>query len=104
MQPIVFGDLLVKPAERKVVVRNHELRLSEKETYLLAALASGGRRSREQLLRDTHPYDPLPAGERSIDVLVSKLRSKLASVASGGNYIESLRWHGYRLCPEPLYS
>jgi len=74
--------------------------LTSQEFSLLAALASSPGRvlSREQLVnlvanRRWNPYD------RSIDVLVSKVRQKMGDSATGGTWLKTVRSRGYVLVP-----
>jgi DNA-binding response OmpR family regulator len=76
------------------------VRLTGREFQLLAALALRPRRplSRDQILdlianRHWTPYD------RSIDVLVGKLRRKLGDDPRGGRLIQTVRGIGYRFAP-----
>lgn len=78
------------------------VRLTEREFSVLAALVSRSGRilSREQILdlvshRRWSPYD------RSIDVLVAKLRHKLKVPAADGELIRTVRGTGYMFVPTP---
>jgi DNA-binding winged helix-turn-helix (wHTH) protein len=44
----------------------------------------------------------MPHGDRSVDVFVRKLRSKLQRLSAGWRYIHTHFGIGYRLQPEPL--
>jgi two-component system OmpR family response regulator len=75
-----------------------EVPLTSQEFALLAALALrlGRTLSREQLVdlianRRWNPYD------RSIDILVSKIRQKMGDSAPGGTWLKTVRGQGYVL-------
>lgn len=78
------------------------VRLTSQEFQLLAALVSrpGRTLSRDQILdlianRHWTPYD------RSIDVLIGKLRRKLGDGSRGGRLIKTVRGVGYLFAPAP---
>lgn len=86
-----------------VLVAGVRLGLTRREYQLLAALAERPDRvvSREEL------YELVWGGkmrqrDRSVDVFVRKLRTKLSAASSGWSYIHTRFGIGYRLSPEPI--
>jgi two-component system, OmpR family, response regulator len=72
-------------------------RCTERESRLLHMLArSGGRMSRESIYRDVFGREWDPA-DRSLDVHVARLRSKLDAVSGSKGMIRTLRAQGYEL-------
>ena len=96
-----FGDWRLDLGRRELTDATGEpVRLTSQEFQLLAALASrpGRALSRDQILdlianRRWTPYD------RSIDVLIGKLRRKLGDEPRGGRLIKTLRGVGYMFAP-----
>lgn len=81
--------------------QGHSLKLTEGETLLLHALAvAGGGLDHDQLLdalgAANAPADARP-GKARLEVLVSRLRSKLRSLGPDGLAIHARRGHGYQL-------
>ena len=99
---IKAGDLEIRPSEYLVLARGRALTLSLKELELLAALARREGRivSREELYR-TVWEGVMRADDRSVDVYVHKLRSKLADALPKWSFIHTHFGFGYRLAAEP---
>jgi DNA-binding response OmpR family regulator len=95
------GDLEVRPADHLALARGRALSLSVRELDLLAALA---RRQGRIVARDelyaTVWGAPLREQDRSVDVYVHKLRSKLAGAIPGCRFIHTHFGFGYRFEPE----
>ncbi len=83
-------------------VAGRAVRLSPHEFRLLVALMEQERRvvRREDLYQRAWGT-PLRPGDRSVDVYVHRLRSKLESVVPGRAFIHTHRGFGYRF--EPLW-
>jgi len=98
------GDLEIRPDEFLALVRGRALTLSLRELELLAALARREGRivSRAELYR-TVWEGPLRADDRSVDVYVHKLRSKLAGAVPECRFIHTHFGFGYRFEPEPSH-
>ena len=78
------GDLEVRPADHLAQVHGRALSLSARELDLLAALVrKQGRIVPREELYATVWGAPLRAHDRSVDVYVHKLRSKLARAVPG---------------------
>ena len=95
------GDLEVRPADHLALARGRALALSQRELELLAALA---RRQGRVVPRDelyaTVWGAQLRVQDRSVDVYVHKLRSKLAHAIPGCRFIHTHFGFGYRFEPE----
>src|SRR3954454_3360423 len=101
---LTAGELEVRPSEHLARARGRTLSLSVTELDLLAALARREGRivSREELYRTVWGA-PLRADDRSVDVYVHKLRSKLASALPEWRYIHTHFGFGSRLAAEPSH-
>jgi DNA-binding response OmpR family regulator len=88
---------LTSPDGMAVSLTNHEFRL-------LAALVRCGRRvlTRDSILDSVFAREWTP-DDRSIDVLVAKLRRKLGDDARAPGLIKTVRGAGYRLIPRVSY-
>jgi DNA-binding response OmpR family regulator len=95
------GDLEVRPADHLALASGRALSLSVRELDLLAALARRQGRivAREELYAMVWGA-PLRAHDRSVDVYVHKLRSKLARAIPECRFIHTHFGFGYRFEPE----
>jgi DNA-binding response OmpR family regulator len=102
-QTIRVGDLEITPHEGLVRAGDQVLTLSVREFQLLVALVEhhGGIVGRAELCRAVWGRE-LRAGDRSVDVYVSKLRAKLEHAVPQRRYIHTHPSFGYRLQSEPL--
>jgi DNA-binding response OmpR family regulator len=100
-EPVLVGQLEIRPREGLVLARGRALTLSVREFDLLVALAShaGGIVSREELYRLAWG-GTLRCGDRSCDVYVHKLRAKLERALPDQRLIHTHVGFGYRLDPE----
>ncbi len=100
-----IGELEILPAEGLVLAAGRVLPMSVREFGLLVALAerSGRIVRREDLYRIVWGA-PLRTGDRSIDVYVHKVRSKLEQALPGWAFIHTHVGFGYRLSPEPSHA
>jgi DNA-binding response OmpR family regulator len=95
------GDLEVRPADHLALVKGRALSLSVRELELLAALVRRkGRIVPREELYTTVWGAPLRAQDRSVDVYVHKLRSKLARAVPDCRFIHTHFGFGYRFEPE----
>jgi DNA-binding response OmpR family regulator len=95
------GDLEVRPADHLALVKGRALSLSVRELELLAALVRRkGRIVPREELYATVWGAPLRAHDRSVDVYVHKLRSKLARAVPECRFIHTHFGFGYRFEPE----
>ena len=98
------GDLEVRPADHLALVKGRALSLSLRELELLVALVrSKGRIIPRDELYATVWGAPLRAHDRSVDVYVHKLRSKLARAVPECRFIHTHFGFGYRFEPEPSH-
>jgi DNA-binding response OmpR family regulator len=96
--PQRYGNLMVDFARRTFSVDHETIHLTEKETALALLFFSrlGQLISREQLIEDVWGGDA-DGGNRTVDVHVSHLRSKLKLVHEHGWRLGSVYRRGYRL-------
>ena len=89
-----FGNLLILPDRHEVLVRDEEISLTHKEYQLLLLLVKneGNVLTREVLLDRIWDLGSEPEN-RTLDVHIRKLRSKLGDI---GSCIETMRSVGYR--------
>ncbi len=96
------GELEIRLREGLVRTAGGVLTLSVREFQLLAALArrAGGILRRDELYRAVWGAELRP-GDRSVDVYVSKLRSKLDAAMPDQSYIHTHPGFGYRFQAQP---
>jgi DNA-binding response OmpR family regulator len=96
------GELEIRLGEGLVLATGRALTLSVREFELLAALAgrAGAIVTREELYRSVWGGE-LRHGDRSVDVYVSKLRSKLEHAMPDRRFIHTHPGFGYRFQPRP---
>jgi DNA-binding response OmpR family regulator len=96
------GELEVRLGEGLVLAGGRALTLSVREFGLLVALIerAGGIVSRPELFRTVWGGE-LRAGDRSVDVYVSKLRTKLEVAMPDRRFIHTHPGFGYRFQPQP---
>ena len=102
-QTLRHGDIELDRERQETMVSGRRVELSRLEFALLAGLieARGRILSRDQLMDLLG--GPLAEGvlERSIDVYVARLRSKLGDDGQRPRYILTVRGSGYRIGPPP---
>jgi DNA-binding response OmpR family regulator len=90
------GELEIRTAEREAYLRGKALELTSMEYELLLLLARQPLRkfSRDEIMNHLQGID---AGgfSRSVDILVSRLRSKLGDSAREARFIKSIHGFGY---------
>jgi DNA-binding response OmpR family regulator len=91
-----LGDLEVSWAKRSAFLRGHELDLTTGEFELLGFFIRNPGRvlSRDRILDATRGID-WESYDRSVDVLISRLRLKLADDAKHPRFIRTVRGTGY---------
>ena len=96
-----IGDLEIRPAEGLCLAGETVLALSVREFGLLVALVrrTGRIVRREDLYRLVWGA-PLRDGDRTVDVYVHKLRSKLELALPEHSFIHTHVGFGYRFAPE----
>jgi DNA-binding response OmpR family regulator len=101
---IKVGELEIRPTEYLAVAGGRTLTLSVRELELLAALGRReGRIVPRAELYETVWGAPMRADDRSVDVYVHKLRSKLATALPEWRFIHTHFGFGYRMEPEPSH-
>jgi DNA-binding response OmpR family regulator len=95
------GDLEIRPGDHLALAAGRALALSVRELDVLVALVRNrGRVVPREELYATVWGAPMRADDRSVDVYVHKLRSKLASAIPGCAFIHTHFGFGYRFEPE----
>ena len=96
------GELEIRPGEGLALATGQVLRLSVREFGLLVAMARriGAILTREELYESVWGGE-LRAGDRSVDVYVSKLRTKLEGAMPDRRFIHTHPGFGYRFQPQP---
>jgi DNA-binding response OmpR family regulator len=96
------GELEIRLGEGLVLATGRALTLSVREFELLVALArrAGAIVTREELYGAVWGSQ-LRAGDRSVDVYVSKLRGKLEEAMPDRRFIHTHPGFGYRFQPQP---
>ena len=97
---IVIGNLVIDATTMQVSVDGEPIALTTSEFALLHALAQRAGRvlGREQLLQLLHG-SPDEAFDRSIDVVVSRLRHKIEHDPRSPRMLKTIRGAGYMLTP-----
>lgn len=99
--PLVFGDLCVRPEQRRVEWAGVPVELTSTEYALVEILARhAGRAVSKADLSATGLGRPLARFDRSIDVHLSSIRHKLGSLADGRSCIQTVYRQGYQLIRE----
>jgi DNA-binding response OmpR family regulator len=100
-QQVTAERLEIRPEEHAALVDGRPLRLTVRELQMLSTLAAHPQRimTREEL------YSEIWGGEhrsddRSVDVYVSRLRSKLGEALPGLDLIHTHNGVGYRFSPD----
>jgi DNA-binding response OmpR family regulator len=95
------GRLEIRPEEHAALVDGRPLGLTMRELQLLATLAQHPQRimTREELFAAVWGSRPRRE-DRSVDVYVSRLRSKLGEALPGAQLIHTHNGIGYRFSPD----
>lgn len=95
---LVCGGLRLEPETRRVTLDGRALELTTTEFELLGILmASGGRvMSRDRLLEKLRGLDAGEVFDRSIDMLVSRVRRKLGDDSRSPRFIKTIWRTGYQ--------
>lgn len=103
LEPIVVGDVEIRPDQYQAFVGGRSLRLTRREYQLieLLARADGEVLAREDIYECLWGCEMI-RNDRSVDVFVHKLRRKLERASPGWNYVHTHFGVGYRLAGEPL--
>lgn len=92
-----FGDLVIDTQKRNAMIANQEIELSTAEFEVLLLLASNPKRvfTRDNITDKLHGTD-WASFDRSIDVLVSRLRQKLGDDPKHPRFIKTVWGTGYK--------
>jgi DNA-binding response OmpR family regulator len=95
------GELVIRPEDALVLAAGRPLNLSVREYGVLLALARRAPRivSRDELSSVVWEH-PLRVGDRSVDVYVHKVRSKLERALPEARFIHTHVGFGYRFAAE----
>ena len=104
-ETLTVEELEVRRSDGLVQAGGRPLALSVREFRLLVALIERRDRivSREELYRLAWEGE-LRHGDRSVDVYVHKLRSKLETALPARHFIHTHFGFGYRFSPEPSHA
>lgn len=100
-----IANVEIRPAELQVLVEGRRSRLTVREFELFFLLA----KRLDSVVQRPEIYElmwggEMPRRDRSVDVLVRKVRGKLEIVAPEWRYIHTHFGIGYRFSPEPIPS
>jgi len=100
-ETLAAGELVIRPSDFVVTARGEVISLSRRELELLATLARNPGRviSREDLYEMVWGKS-MESGDRSVDVYVHKIRTKLARHLPQWAFIHTHFGFGYRFQPE----
>ncbi len=100
--PVEEGDLSIDPARLSVVVAGRPADLTPREFALLLTLVEHRDRAlgRDEIFRLVWGAER-GHGDRSVDVLVRRLRRKVDEAGGGYTYIQTLHGVGYRFLTTP---
>jgi len=97
MQAIEHPDFFLNPSNQKVIVRGMEVELTSAEFRLLKILASNpGRVFTRERLMDLVQGRDFDGVDRSIDVHISRIRSKIETDAKNPRWLQTVWGTGYR--------
>jgi DNA-binding response OmpR family regulator len=102
LSTLYAGELEIRLGEGLVLAAGHPLTLSVREFELLTAMAErvGAVVSRQELYGAVWGGE-LRSADRSVDVYVSKLRTKLEEAMPDRRFIHTHPGFGYRFQPQP---
>ena len=100
-QQVTAERLEIRPEEHAALVDGRPLRLTVRELQMLSTLAAHPQRimTREELYSEIWGGEPR-SDDRSVDVYVSRLRSKLSDALPGLDLIHTHNRVGYRFSPD----
>jgi DNA-binding response OmpR family regulator len=99
---VLAGEIEVRPDQFQVFAHGASIDLTRREFELIQLLAAAEGRvlEREEIYQRVWGYT-MAHGDRSVDVFVRKLRSKLQVASPDWNYIHTHFGVGYRFAAEP---
>src|SRR6188472_2460741 len=101
--PLVAGEVEIRADQFQAFVAGRSIDLTRREFELIQLLAEaeGQVLQREEIYQRVWGY-AMAHGDRSVDVFVRKLRSKLERVSPSWRYIHTHFGIGYRFAAEPV--
>ena len=101
--PVVIGEVEIRGDQFQAFVGGASVELTRREYELIQLLAEaeGQVLQREEIYQRVWGY-AMVHGDRSVDVFVRKLRSKLERVSPDWRYIHTHFGIGYRFAAEPV--
>src|SRR5262245_39409490 len=101
--PVVIGEVEIRADQFQAFVSGSSVELTRREFELIQLLAEaeGQVLQREEIYQRVWGY-AMVHGDRSVDVFVRKLRSKLEKVSPDWRYIHTHFGIGYRFAAEPV--
>jgi DNA-binding response OmpR family regulator len=101
--PVVIGEVEIRADQFQAFVSGSSVELTRREYELIQLLAEaeGQVLQREEIYQRVWGY-AMVHGDRSVDVFVRKLRSKLERVSPSWRYIHTHFGIGYRFAAEPV--
>ena len=101
--PVVIGEVEIRADQFQAFVSGASVELTRREFELIQLLAEaeGQVLQREEIYQRVWGY-AMVHGDRSVDVFVRKLRSKLERVSPSWRYIHTHFGIGYRFSAEPV--
>jgi two-component system response regulator RegX3 len=99
--PVIAGEIEIRADQFQAFVSGRSLELTRREFELLQVVADASGRviEREEIYQRVWGY-AMAHGDRSVDVFVRKLRSKVAQQSPEWSYIHTHFGVGYRFEPE----
>ena len=99
---VLAGEIEVRPDQFQVFAHGRSIDLTRREFELIALLSAADGRvlEREEIYQRVWGYT-MAHGDRSVDVFVRKLRSKLQVASPDWNYIHTHFGVGYRFAAQP---
>jgi len=101
--PLVLGELEIRPDQFQAFVAGRSIDLTRREFELVKTLSESTDSviERGEIYRRVWGYE-MAHGDRSVDVFVRKLRSKIQRHSPGWSYIHTHFGIGYRFQAEPV--
>jgi DNA-binding response OmpR family regulator len=101
VEPVMAGEIEIRADQFQAFAHGRSIDLTRREFELIQLLAAAGGRvlEREEIYQRVWGYT-MAHGDRSVDVFVRKLRSKLQRVSPDWNYIHTHFGVGYRFAAE----
>lgn len=103
LEPVTVGEVEIRPDQYQAFVSGRSLDLTRREFELIELLARAGNEVFEREVICNRLWDPaMGRNDRSLDVVVHKLRRKLERASPRWRYIHTHWGIGYRFAAEPI--